>query len=99
MRLTALNRTRKARILLKLLTGETAPLVSLNKSRSADLSTWTDNELQAEYERLRQKAYRETGILPPSMPEFSIMSDDELRRYEAEHPKAICYNHEPNRKD
>lgn len=70
---------------MKLLTGETAPLANLNKSRSADLSTWTDNELRAEHERLRQKAYRETGILPPPMPDFSAMSIGELEKYRADH--------------
>ena len=81
MRVKGLTRTRKVNILTKLLAGETAPLVSLSRNRSTDYSTWTDEEIDAEYERLRQREYRETGVLPPPMPDFEAMSDEELRSY------------------
>jgi hypothetical protein len=81
MRVKGLNRTRKVKILSKLFAGETAPLVSLSRNRSTDYSTWTDEEIDAEYERLRQREYRETGVLPPPMPDFAAMSDEELRSY------------------
>ena len=81
MRVKGLTRTRKVNILTKLFAGETAPLVSISQNLSDDLSTWTDKELEAEYERLRQREYRETGVLPPPMPDFEAMSDEELRSY------------------
>ncbi|SOD99790.1 hypothetical protein [Spirosoma fluviale] len=89
MNLTGLNRSLKTRILFKLFEGQTAPLASLRKPLSPDLSQWTNEELQTEYERIRQKQYRQTGVLPPPMPDFGAMSLEQLHSYKADRFKAL----------
>ncbi|SOD99769.1 hypothetical protein [Spirosoma fluviale] len=89
MKFMGLNRSLKTRILLKLLEGQTAPLASLRKPLSPDLSQWTNEELQTEYERIRQKQYRQKGVLPPPMPNFGAMSLEQLYSYKAARFKAI----------
>lgn len=79
MGLKHLKRTQKTKILATLLTGETKALANINRNRSTDLSTWSDQELEAEHERLRQKRYRETGVLGPPLPDYKAMSDEELK--------------------
>jgi hypothetical protein len=89
MRFNGLNRSVKTRILVKLFEGQTAPLVSIRKPLSPDLSRWTDEELNAEYERLRQKQYRQTGVLPAPMPDFGAMSLEELHNYKVDRLRAF----------
>lgn len=55
----------------------------MHQSREQDLRNMTDAELRAEHERLQRKHYRETGIMPPPLPDFSAMTDEELEAYEA----------------
>ncbi len=81
MKMASISRTRKIGALIKLFAGNAAPLTNLRKPLSSDLSMWTDEELRTERERLRQKHYRETGVLPSPMPDLSAMSDDELDNY------------------
>lgn len=89
MKFTGLNWSIKTRILTKLFEGKTAPLASIRKPLSLTLSTWTNDELHAEYERIRQKNNRQTGVLPPPMPDFGAMSLEQLHKYKADRLKAI----------
>ena len=80
MRLNALSRTRKVKILSKLFDGQPAPFRHVRQAIRVDYFLMTDEEQAVEYERLRQKEYRETGIMPPPKPDYSTMSDEELER-------------------
>ena len=74
-----MNRAQKCKILQSTLRGENAPLRRLQEQkRNCPFDEMTDEELDTEYERLRHIQYRQTGILPPPMPDFSAMTDEEL---------------------
>lgn len=89
MNFTGLNRSIKTRILTKLFEGQTAPLASIRKPLSPTLSTWANDELHAEYERIRQKTFRQTGVFPPPMPNFGAMSLEQLHKYKADRLKVL----------
>lgn len=79
------DRTRKLKILQDALQGRTAPLYQFHHQlRCRDYSLLTDEELEAEYERLRWLENEETGILPPPMPDFASMTDEQLSAYRDE---------------
>ncbi|GAB3931854.1 hypothetical protein [Larkinella terrae] len=81
MRVAQVSRSQKVKILHELINGKTLLLHTLYDNRERDPSKMTDEELKAEHERIRQKVFRQTGIMPPPLPDFEAMSDEELRAY------------------
>lgn len=90
MRVPQLNRSQKVKILHELINGKAGPLHTLYDNRERDPSKMTDGELKAEHERIRQRVFRQTGIMPPLLPDFEAMSDEELRAYA--HKRKLCHS-------
>ncbi|WP_146624428.1 hypothetical protein [Larkinella arboricola] len=96
MRLAQVSRSQKVKILHELVNGRSAPIRSHYQSRERDFSKMTDAEIKAKQERIRKKIYRETGIMPPPLPDFEALTDEELRAHADNFRHAIA---NPCRKD
>ena len=79
-----MNRVDKLKLLQEAFRGNFQPLRDFEAEIERELTqkklrNLSDEALELRYEYLRQKEYQETGILPPPMPDYSAMSDEELR--------------------
>ncbi|GAB3928108.1 hypothetical protein [Larkinella terrae] len=89
MRVSQVSRSQKMKILHELINGKPGPLHTLYDNRERDPSKMTDEELKAEHERVRQRVFRQTGKMPPPLPDFKAMSDEELRAHADKYRHAI----------